>query len=64
MLPVLSNLSDKIVVLSECDTPMVLRPKGDAHEVIGPCFVEGLMKSEVATGNEQGRFRLETSSLY
>ena len=61
--PYLAMLGDKIVVFSTCDMPLVLRPKGDHFEVIGGCFVEGLMKGEVAKGIESGQFQLETITL-
>ena len=63
MVPELTQLGDRIVVLSKCNTPIVLRPNGDAYEVIGPCFVEGLMKGEVAAGIERGQFYLERICL-
>ena len=61
--PDIARLDDKIAILSACDAPIVLRPRGDSYEVIGSCFVEGLMKGEVATGIEQGRFKIQGLSL-
>ncbi|CAL8580905.1 hypothetical protein XPA_006621 [Xanthoria parietina] len=38
---------DEIAVILGCDFPMVLRPRGsNQHEVVGPCFVHGLMLGE------------------
>ncbi|OBT60706.1 hypothetical protein VE03_09844 [Pseudogymnoascus sp. 23342-1-I1] len=38
---------DEISVILGCDFPMILRPKGsNQYEVIGPCFVHGLMLGE------------------
>ncbi|KAL8781988.1 MAG: hypothetical protein Q9213_005753 [Squamulea squamosa] len=61
--PHYARLGDKIAVLSNCDMPMVLRPNGEHYEVIGSCFVDGLMKGEVAEGIEQGLYQMEKLSL-
>ncbi|KAL8861152.1 MAG: hypothetical protein Q9178_002368 [Gyalolechia marmorata] len=61
--PVFARKGDKIAVLSNCDMPMVLRPNGQHYEVVGSCFVEGLMKGEVAAGIEQGLYQMEKLSL-
>ena len=61
--PDFTQLGDKISVLSKCDTPLILRPKGDRYEVAGTCFVEGLMKGEVAKGIEQGESHVEKICL-
>ncbi|KAL8911357.1 MAG: hypothetical protein Q9171_003451 [Xanthocarpia ochracea] len=61
--PLHARLGDKIAVLSNCDMPMVLRPNGQHYEVVGSCFVEGLMKGEVAAGIEQGLYQMEKFSL-
>ena len=58
-----ARLGDKIAVLSNCDMPMVLRPKGQHYEVVGGCFVEGLMRGEAARGIEQGLYPMERFSL-
>jgi len=60
--PKWAKLGDKIVV-SECDMPLVLRPKEDVYELIGACFVEGLMRGETARDVERGLLRMETISL-
>ncbi|KAJ4286489.1 hypothetical protein N0V90_013189 [Kalmusia sp. IMI 367209] len=62
-MPKWAKLGDKIVVVSDCDMPLVLRPKGDAYELIGACFVEGLMRGETARDVERGLLRIETISL-
>ena len=56
MVPEFTHLSDKIAVLSDCEMPMILRPRGDFYEVIRKCFAEGLMKGKVAKGVEQRHF--------
>ena len=61
--PLYARLGDKIAVLSNCDMPMVLRPNGEHYEVVGSCFVEGLMKRQAAAGIEQGLYQTEKLSL-
>ena len=58
-----ARLGDQIAVLSGCDMPMVLRANGGHYEVVGSCFVEGLMNGETARGIKQGRFQVESFSL-
>ena len=63
LVPRLSQLGNKIAVFSQCQMPVVLRPKGEFYKIIGMSFVEGLMKGEVAEGIEQGRFHIEKICL-
>jgi hypothetical protein len=43
----ISKLDDEVSVILGCDFPMVLRPSGsNRYEVVGPCFVHGLMLGE------------------
>lgn len=43
----ISKPDDEVSVLLGCDFPMVLRPRGsNRYEVVGPCFVHGLMLGE------------------
>lgn len=43
----ISKQDDEVSVLLGCDFPMVLRPRGsNRYEVVGPCFVHGLMLGE------------------
>lgn len=43
----ISKLDDEVSVILGCDFPMVLRPRGsNRYEVVGPCFVHGLMLGE------------------
>ena len=42
-----TKLDDKVSVILGCHFPMVLRARGSSqYEVIGPCFVQGLMLGE------------------
>jgi hypothetical protein len=61
MAPKLARPGDKVAVLCDCDKPMILRPAGRFYEVVGSCFIEGLMKGETASLiKERWRgFRLE-----
>lgn len=61
--PQFSRLGDKIIVLTSCDMPMVLRPNGEHYEVVSSCFVEGLMMGEVAEGMKEGRWQMERISI-
>jgi SpoVK/Ycf46/Vps4 family AAA+-type ATPase len=47
---------DKVVILCNCDKPMVLRQFDQSYQVVGSCFVDGLMKGETVglTGNAEG----------
>ena len=41
------KVGDEVSVILGCDFPMVVRPRGsNQYEVIGPCFVHGLMLGE------------------
>ena len=43
----ISKLDDEVSVILGCDFPMVLRPRAsNGYEVVGPCFVHGLMLGE------------------
>ncbi|KAL8866973.1 MAG: hypothetical protein Q9174_005961, partial [Haloplaca sp. 1 TL-2023] len=42
-----SKIGDQLSVILGCDFPMILRPRdSDQYEVVGPCFVHGLMLGE------------------
>ncbi|KAL8848583.1 MAG: hypothetical protein Q9221_006416 [Calogaya cf. arnoldii] len=61
--PNTAHQGDSIVVLLGCESPMVLRPREDAHLVIGEVYVHGLMAGEAFLGplprNWQFVFRYE-----
>lgn len=50
---------DKVVVLTQCDIPVVIRPKegGKYYHIVGPCFIDGVMNGETAA---RGYAKLET----
>ncbi|KAK2761414.1 heterokaryon incompatibility protein [Colletotrichum kahawae] len=56
---------DKIAIMYNCDTPVVLRPSksGDTYEVVGGCFVEGYMEGELVENIKSGKLKTETLCL-
>jgi hypothetical protein len=56
--PYYTRLGDVVAVLSACDMPLILRPKRAHFKVVGGCFVEGLMKGEVAEGIKEGKYEM------
>jgi hypothetical protein len=60
MAPKYAKLGDRVAVMTGCDMPFVLRPKGEHYEFIGAAFVEGLMKGEAIERVERGELKLET----
>jgi hypothetical protein len=58
-----TDIGDIIAVLAACDMPMVLRPNGKHYEVLGSCFVEGLMHGESAIAIAQGCVKMQEISL-
>jgi hypothetical protein len=63
MAPKYARPNDRIAVLLGCDMPVVLRPKGDHYELIGGCFIEGLMKGEAIASVEMGDLHTESISI-
>ena len=48
---------DKICALLGCDIPLIIRPDGDLYNVVGDCFVYGIMKGEVMKDIEQSKLK-------
>ena len=49
---------DQVCVLLGCDLPMLLRPTSDSqYQVVGPCYVHGLMNGEAFLGTIPEPFR-------
>ena len=47
---------DEIIVFYGGRRPLVLRPKGEQYEMIGPCYVHGIMFGEaVEKAKAEGR---------
>ncbi|KPM46325.1 hypothetical protein AK830_g28 [Neonectria ditissima] len=55
---------DRVAVLSGCNVPVVLRPKGDGYELVGSCFVDGLMNGESQGILERNQAVLEDIAIY
>ena len=55
--------NDRIAVLVGCDMPMILRPSGEHWQVVGECYVQGLMSGEVAGTMIASGKKLETITL-
>lgn len=47
MAPDLTKPGDKVCVLNGCCAPFIIRPKGTAYQLIGECFVAGVMDGEI-----------------
>ena len=46
MAPDITEPGNKICVLNGCCAPFVIRPKGNAYQLVGECFVAGIMDGE------------------
>ena len=44
------RLGDQVVVLLGCDSPLLLRAAQGSHQVVGVCYVQGLMTAEALLG--------------
>lgn len=47
LVPETVRKGDVAAVLYGCNFPVLLRPLGEAYQVLGECFVPGLMNGEV-----------------
>lgn len=54
---------DLICVILGCDVPLVLRPVGDQYELIGDCYMDGIMEGQAMKDVEEGRIEWETFDL-
>ena len=54
---------DLICVILGCDVPLVLRPAGDQYELIGDCYMDGIMEGQGMKDIEEGRVEWETFDL-
>ncbi len=50
---------DVICVLLGCTVPMVLRPAGDKYQVVGECYLHGLMEGQALKWVEDGVHQLD-----
>ena len=63
MVPRAAVPGDLIAILLGCSEPVVLRPKGENYQLIGSCFVEGLMKGEAIPDIDAGKFSAQMISI-
>lgn len=54
---------DLIYAIAGCKFPVLLRPKGDYFQMVGECFVEGLMLGESLEWLESGECKMEDISI-
>ena len=50
---------DKICILAGCNVPLILRPRREHYEIIGECYIHGIMRGEAMQDVEEGKLRLE-----
>lgn len=55
---------DYVCVILGCDVPLVLRPVGDYYELIGDCYIDGIMEGEAMKDFEDRKIELETFRLH
>ncbi|RGP68689.1 hypothetical protein FSPOR_5159 [Fusarium sporotrichioides] len=55
-----AQVGDSIVLLSGCNTPLILRESGEDWKLIGECYVHGAMYGEISTVEHQ----LEDITIY
>lgn len=63
MAPATIELTDKIYIIVGCSMPVVLRPVGKLHVVVGECYVDGFMKGEAMVSLDGGKYQLESITL-
>ena len=55
---------DHVCVILGCDVPLVLRPVGDYYELIGDCYIDGIIEGEAMKDLEDRKIELETFRLH
>lgn len=58
------EVGDLVVVVMGCDVPVVIRPVDDYYEIVGDCFVDGLMEGQAMELLESGEAELMTFDLH
>jgi hypothetical protein len=53
-----AKAGDSIMVLLGCNVPMVLRPDGDYWQLVGECYLHGVMDGEVAESVKHGELKV------
>jgi hypothetical protein len=63
LVPLAAVAGDLIAVLFGCREPVVLRHRGDGYQLVGRCFVDGLMRGEVVPDLEAGKVPVRTIGI-
>lgn len=50
--PALACVGDRVVLMKGLRTPVVVRPRGDGWELVGDCYIHGMMQGELFRGGE------------
>ena len=58
-IPKAGKEGDIISVLYECFVPVLLRPKGNAYEVIGTCYIHGIMDGEAVAAAQNSMQQID-----
>ena len=54
---------DRIGIFVGCRTPLILRPRGNCFQVVGECYVHGIMKGEILKDIKEDRLRMDEMLL-
>jgi hypothetical protein len=54
---------DAVAILMGSDAPVVLRPVEDYYEVVGECYIHGVMDGEAVEGLATGQFEITSLTL-
>ena len=63
LVPAAARCGDVVAVLMGCDTPLVLRRRDGEYEVVGECYVHGIMHGEVIDMVTDGKQKIEEITL-
>ena len=53
------EVGDQIAIVLGCSTPLAVRPVGNAFQVLGEAFVQGLMNGQAMEQLRAGTFQLQ-----
>lgn len=56
LVPACTVVGDAVVVLHGCPVPVVMRKLEEKWEIVGTCYVHGIMEGEVVQGSKEGRY--------
>ena len=55
---------DLICVVAGCSMPLIIRPYEEGYELIGECYVQGMMEGEALLDLEMRGLKVEEVILY